>query len=139
MVAAPYFHALHSFGGIPLSRITEEPFIMRERGSGTRMATENCFDKHGIKLNVRVEPGSNEAIKQAVQAGLGLGIVSLHTLEMELALNRLAILDVESFPILRHWYIVYRSGKRLSPVTAAFTEFLLKNTAQLLKPQLSSG
>ena len=68
---------------------------------------------------------SNEAIKQAVQEGLGLGIVSMHTLEQELELNRLTILDVEYFPIVRHWYIVHRKGKRLSPVAKAFKEFVL--------------
>ena len=75
---------------------------------------------------------SNEAIKQAVQAGLGLGIVSVHTLEMELELKRLAILDVEYFPILRSWYIVHRKGKRLSPVAQAFKDFVLKHAIGIL-------
>jgi DNA-binding transcriptional LysR family regulator len=75
---------------------------------------------------------SNEAIKQAVQAGLGLGIVSIHTLEMELELKRLSVLDVESFPILRSWYVVHRKGKRLSPVAQAFKEFVVTYAREIL-------
>jgi len=63
-----------------------------------------------------MEMSRNEAIKHAVMAGLGLGIVSLHTLEFELALNRIAILSVEGFPIMKEWYLVHRSGKRMSPI-----------------------
>jgi DNA-binding transcriptional LysR family regulator len=73
-----------------------------------------------------MEMSSNEAIKQAVQAGLGLGILSLQTLEQELALKRLAVLAVEGFPIMRHWYIVHRADKRLSPVARAFKAFVLE-------------
>jgi DNA-binding transcriptional LysR family regulator len=70
---------------------------------------------------------SNEAIKQAVEAGLGLGIVSIHTLALELETKRLLILDVKEFPILRHWYLVHRHGKRLSPVAEAFRQYVLKH------------
>jgi DNA-binding transcriptional LysR family regulator len=76
---------------------------------------------------------SNEAIKQAVQAGLGLGIVSVHTLEMELETGRLVVLDVEDFPIMRHWYLVHRKGKRLSPVARAFRRFVEEEAGGLLK------
>ncbi len=124
MVAAPYFHALHSFGGIPLSRIAEEPFIMRERGSGTRMATENCFDKHGIKLNVRVEPGSNEAIKQAILGDPGIAVLSQHTRGIGSDPTGLTILDVKGFPIPWQWHVGHMRGKRQSVVARAFLEFL---------------
>jgi DNA-binding transcriptional LysR family regulator len=77
---------------------------------------------------------SNEAIKQGVEAGLGLGLVSLHTLEMELALKRLVILDVMKFPIMRYWYIVYRSGKRLSVVARVFQRFVKQEAAGILSP-----
>jgi DNA-binding transcriptional LysR family regulator len=80
-----------------------------------------------------MEMSSNEAIKQGVEAGLGLGIVSLHTLGMELALKRLVILDVVNFPIMRYWYIVYRGGKRLSLVAQAFQNFVREESAQILK------
>jgi DNA-binding transcriptional LysR family regulator len=76
---------------------------------------------------------SNEAIKQAVQAGLGLGIVSSHTLELELETRRLKILDVVDFPIRRHWYVIQRKGKRLSPAAIAFRQFVL-DEAQRFEP-----
>jgi len=76
---------------------------------------------------------SNEAIKQAVEAGLGLGIVSIHTLELELQTQRLVILNVKDFPIQRHWHIVQRSGKRLSPVAVAFKQFVLDEAVQFIR------
>jgi DNA-binding transcriptional LysR family regulator len=81
---------------------------------------------------------TNEAIKQAVQAGMGLGIVSLHTVALELETRRLAILDVESFPIMRHWFVVHRQNKRLSPVAAGFKGFLLHEAAQLMEKNQAS-
>ena len=72
-----------------------------------------------------MEMTSNEAIKQAVEADLGLGIVSIHTLELELEAGRLVVLDIKEFPILRHWYVVQRQGKRLSPVAQAFKDFVI--------------
>ena len=80
-----------------------------------------------------MEIGSNEAIKQSVQAGLGLGLLSRYTLDMELSLKRLVILDVEEFPIMRHWYVVHRQGKRLSMVAQAFKDFLLNESKQVLQ------
>jgi DNA-binding transcriptional LysR family regulator len=79
-----------------------------------------------------MEMTSNEAIKQAVEAGLGLGIVSVHTLELELEARRLVVLNVEDFPIMRHWYLVHRRGKRLSPVANVFREYLLGEAAASL-------
>jgi DNA-binding transcriptional LysR family regulator len=79
-----------------------------------------------------MEIASNEAIKQSVQAGLGLGLLSRDTLDMELALNKLVILDVEDFPIVRYWYVMHRKGKRLSTVTQAFKQFLLEEAHELL-------
>ena len=78
-----------------------------------------------------MEVGSNEAIKQSVQAGLGLGLLSRDTVEQELSLKRLVILDVAEFPIMRHWYVVHRKGKRLSAVAEAFRQFMLKETRGL--------
>ncbi len=127
----PLAHARH----IPLSRLAEETFISREAGSGTRMAAERFFDEAGTHPTASMEMSSNEAIKQAVQAGLGLGVVSVHTLEMELALDRLVILDVEGFPILRHWYVVHRQGKRFSAVAQAFLNFVMDEAELLFTPQ----
>jgi DNA-binding transcriptional LysR family regulator len=123
---APPGHPLADHRGpIALSRIQEETFVVREMDSGTRIAMERFFADRGVELKAGMEMTSNEAIKQAVEAGLGLGIVSVHTLELELETGRLVILQVEDFPILRHWYVVYRQGKRLSPIAHAFQAFLL--------------
>jgi len=86
---------------------------------------ERFFAAQGLEIRSSMEMSSNEAIRQAVQAGLGLGILSRQTLEMELALKRLAVMNVEGFPIMRHWYVVHRADKRLSPVAQAFKSFVL--------------
>jgi len=132
VIASPD-HPLALDKNISMERLQEETFIMREPGSGTRIAMERFFAEQGADLATGMEMSSNEAIKQAVQASLGLGIVSLHTLEMELEMKRLVVLDVEAFPILRHWYIVHRKGKRLSPLAQAFKEFVLENARNLLQ------
>jgi DNA-binding transcriptional LysR family regulator len=77
-----------------------------------------------------MEMNKNEAIKQAVEVGLGLGVVSLHTVERELAAGRIITLDVEGFPILRHWFLVHRQGKRLSPAAQAFRDYVLEEGAR---------
>lgn len=136
VIIAPPAHPLVGEEKIPLSRIQQETFVVRERGSGTRNAMEQFFADKGVQITTGMEMNSNEAIKQAVEAGLGLGIVSIHTLELELELKRLAVLDVEGFPITRHWYIVHRQGKRLSPVAQVFKAFVLNEgakTARMLK------
>jgi DNA-binding transcriptional LysR family regulator len=79
-----------------------------------------------------MEMGTNEAIKQAVQAGMGLGVVSLHTVELELETRRLKLLDVEGFPIRRHWHVAHRSQKRLSKVAQAFKDYLLQEASKLI-------
>jgi DNA-binding transcriptional LysR family regulator len=133
VVIAPPAHSLAKQEAISLETLQEESFIMREPGSGTRIAMERFFAERGATLTTAMEMSSNEAIKQAVQAGLGLGIVSVHTLEMELETGRLVVLDVEDFPIMRHWYLVHRKGKRLSPVARAFRRFVEEEAGGLLK------
>ncbi|WP_455198665.1 LysR family transcriptional regulator [Kaarinaea lacus] len=132
VVIAPPDHPLAMEKDIPMARMEDEVFLTRERGSGTRGAIERFFDQHGVHLTTGMEIASNEAIKQSVQAGLGLGLLSHDTLEMELALNKLVILDVEDFPIVRHWYVMHRKGKRLSPIAQAFKQFLLEEANDLL-------
>lgn len=134
VVIAPPDHPLAAEHRIPLTRIQQETFLVREQGSGTRSAMERFFSERGIRLTTGTEMSTNEAIKQAVQAGMGLGILSLNTVTLELETRRLAVLDVQSFPILRHWYIVHRTGKRLSAVAQAFKDFLLGEAATLLQP-----
>jgi len=131
VIAAPA-HPLARESGILPARLAEEPFISREQGSGTRIAVERFFEAAGLPLATAMEMSSNEAIKQAVQAGLGWGVVSIHTLEMERALNKLAILDVEGFPIVRQWYAVHRPAKRFSSVAQAFLDFVMTEAGSLL-------
>lgn len=123
-IAAPD-HPLLDARRITLQELAGQRLIMREPGSGTRNAIEHVFRKKGIEPASRTEMTSNEAIKQVVEAGLGVAIVSLHTVELELSVGRLVELPVESFPILRKWYIAQRMNKRLSPAARAFKEFVL--------------
>ena len=126
VVMAPRDHPLVDQKNIPLSRIAEEPFILREPGSGIRDTALKLFESKGLKPIVRMELGSNEAIKHGVVGGLGLSVLSLHTLTLEGASGPVAILDVEDFPIQRQWYLVYPKNKELSVVARAFVEFLLE-------------
>jgi DNA-binding transcriptional LysR family regulator len=95
---------------------------------------ERHFETQGLRAVTGMELSSNEAIKRAVEVGLGLGIVSIHTLELELETGRLVMLEVESFPIPRHWHLVHRRGKRLSPVAMTFREFVLREARGLVIP-----
>jgi DNA-binding transcriptional LysR family regulator len=108
------------------SEVEQYKFVVREKGSGTRTAMERFFRERELNLETSMEFGSNEAIKQAVQAGLGLAIVSIHTIKLELQAKVVRILDVEDLPIKRKWHLVYRKGKRLSPVAQAFRKFILE-------------
>jgi DNA-binding transcriptional LysR family regulator len=122
---APRDHPLVGEKNIPLSRIAEEPLILREPGSGIRDATLRMFEKQGLSPKVRMELGSNEAIKHAVVGGLGLAVLSLHTLSLEGPNGPVVLLDVKDFPIMRQWHLVYPKGKELSLVAQAFLEFSL--------------
>lgn len=119
-------HPLTKMSNIVLKDIIDEEFILREKGSGTRAAIERHFKKKRYRFKVASEMGSNEAIKHAVEAGLGLSIVSLHTIKLELEAYKLVILDVKSLPIMRDWYIVTSKGKRLSPAAKAFRKYILE-------------
>ncbi|HVW64490.1 MAG TPA: LysR family transcriptional regulator [Nitrosospira sp.] len=132
VVIAPPGHSLCKVRKIPIKRLERETFLLREPGSGTRSAMERFFATHHISINKGMETDTNEAIKQAVQAGMGLGIMSLRTAELELETGRLKVLDVQDFPIMRHWHVVHRKNKRLSSVAQAFKEFLLKEAPGLM-------
>lgn len=125
LVIAPFDHPLAKQKQIPLARIAQEEFVAREPGSGTRSASEAFFESHGLALRAAMEMNKNEAIKQAVEAGLGLGIVSRHTVTLELAARRLTALDVEGFPIRRQWHLVHRQNKHFSLAASAFARFVL--------------
>jgi DNA-binding transcriptional LysR family regulator len=124
VVIAPANHALARKKKIPLERLAQEPFLLREPGSGTRIATERLFGELGLKLKMRMELGSNEAIKQAVIGGLGISVLSRHTLESDTPTKQFVVLDVKGFPIKRHWYFVYPAGKQLSIIARTFADHL---------------
>jgi DNA-binding transcriptional LysR family regulator len=126
VVMAPRNHPLVGKKKIPLARVAEEQLILREPGSGIRDATLKAFDRLRLKPNVRMELGSNEAIKHAIVGGLGLSVLSLHSLTLEGPDGPVAILDVEGFPIMRQWYLVYPKRKELSLVAQAFLDFALE-------------
>jgi DNA-binding transcriptional LysR family regulator len=131
VVLASYNHPLANMKNIPAKRIAEEPFLMRESGSGTRLAAEHFFQERGLSINFKMELGSNEAIKQAVAGGLGVSVLSAHTLALEKSVNELVVLDVEGFPIRRQWYVAHAKGKQLSVVAQTFLEFLQKESKAL--------
>jgi DNA-binding transcriptional LysR family regulator len=131
VVLAPVDHPLAKEKNIPISRLSGEPFIMREPGSGTRSSVQTLFDEHGVSVKVRLELGSNEAIKQAIAGGLGISVLSRHTLGLDGATNQITILDVQGFPISRHWYVAYPAGKQLSVVARTFFEYLLEKAQQV--------
>lgn len=124
-------HALAGETSIPLERLLEEPLIGREPGSGTRSSLEKFFTEHGYSFQPAMEMNKNEAIKHAVEAGLGLGVVSLHTVRAEIASGQLCVLDFQNFPLKRQWYLVQRDGKRLSPAASAFAQLVLQDAEQL--------
>ncbi len=124
VIAAPT-HPLARKKKIQPKQLANETFLLREKGSGTRGVVERFFTSHQLSLPAHMEMGTNEAIKQSVQAGMGLGIISRHGIELELETKRLAVLDVEHFPIVRHWHIVHRKSKRPSVAAQEFERFLL--------------
>lgn len=128
VIASPE-HPLASAKSIALDRLRSEVLVVREEGSGTRAAMERHFARHGLEFHTGCELASNEAVKQAVQAGIGLGVVSAQTLELELLAGRLVVLPVAGFPIMRRWYVVQRSERRLSPAAAALRTMLLSSVA----------
>jgi DNA-binding transcriptional LysR family regulator len=127
VLVAPPNHPLVGRRRIAPAQLSPEPFIMREPGSGTRLTAEKFFAAHGVTLRNRLEVGSNEAIKQTVAGGLGLAVLSSHTLVSELALGELVQLDVQSFPLIRCWYVVYPRGKRLSAAARAFKDWMFEH------------
>jgi DNA-binding transcriptional LysR family regulator len=132
---APENHPLAGQRHISLQRFAEARVLMRERGSGTRMATERHFREHGIDLKSRMEIGSNEALKQAVAGGLGVTVMSQYALSLEPMHGQIRVLDVEGFPIMRSWYVVHAGDRKLSVVAQAFFEYLTTEARQLITLQ----
>jgi DNA-binding transcriptional LysR family regulator len=129
VVIARKDHPLAGMPNIPITRLNDEPFIMRETGSGTRQAVQRLFTEHQVSVRTRLELGSNEAIKQAIAGGLGISALSKHTLISDA--GELTILDIKEFPIPRHWYVSYLAGKQLSIIAEAFREYLLLHSEKM--------
>lgn len=134
VVIARRDHPLAGIPQIPIDKLNDEAFIVREKGSGTRQAVQALFNQYNVKVHVRLELGSNEAIKQAIAGGMGLSVLSEHTLISEGKQSELTILDVEHFPIKRRWYVAHLTGKQLSVIAQTFLEYLLEESQKMPLP-----
>ena len=132
LVAAPT-HRLAGLKNVPIEEVGREHFLLREQGSGTRAALEKALEDAGLPLQVSMQVGNNSAIKQGVVAGLGIALISRVAIDMELETNRLVILDVEGFPIIRQWRLVHVKDKYLSATARAFKSFLLQHADRRLR------
>ena len=135
MFVAPTDHPLLKVGHPTTEHLRPYSFILRERGSGTRAAMEKFMNSQRLEPRVVMEMTSNETIKQAVMAGMGLSFLSLHTLGLELEHGLIAVLDVEGTPIVRAWNVVHTLSKMLSPAAEAFRYFMLENAESHLAEQ----
>lgn len=131
IIAAPD-HPLAGRPGLDLAQVARETFLLREPGSGTRDLMRRVFADAGLPLPSGVEIGSNETIKQAVMAGMGIALLSAHTIAAELRDGRLAILPVAGLPITRQWFVVRHRDKRLLPAAQALWHFLEQRGATFL-------
>lgn len=125
-------HPLSRRRKAPLSIVKDQYFVVRESGSGTRQAMERLFAEHKLKPPIVMEMPSNETVKQAVMAGMGLSFLSLRTVRHELTSGHLVLLDIEGLPIIRHWYVTHLKSKRLSPAALAFKMFLIEEAGPLI-------
>ena len=131
IVAAPG-HPLVGKRRISRERLLQEPFIVREQGSDTFRSMQDAFGADTVRIRAAMEIASNETIKQAVIAGMGLSFLSSHAIALDVRAGKLAVLDVEGFPAWRHWYVVHRAAKRLPAIAVAFRAFLLADGARLI-------
>ena len=132
VIIAAADHPLTRRHRIPLKSLARESFIIREQGSGTRASMEHVFRERGVTFRASMEVSSNETIKQAVMAGMGLSFISSHTIGLESDTGKLAILDVVGLPIVRDWYVIHLREKILSPIASAFRAYLLENGARVI-------
>ena len=124
VMVVPAGHTLAGRSRLTLRDFTGESFLMREPGSGTRIAVEMASRRAGVSLQVGMELGSNGAIKHAVEAGLGVAVLSSHAIELERRGGGLVVVDIEGFPILRPWSIVHLRRRQLPSAVGQFIEFL---------------
>ena len=133
VVVAHVEHPLTQCSNITLEQLQKERFLVREAGSGTRLAIERLFAEQGMQVNPYMELGSSEAIKQGVMAGLGISVLSRHNLRLELAHHHIAVLDVKGFPLYYRWYAVHLKNKKLSLTARSFLDFLLQQGKDMLE------
>jgi len=131
-IVAPPDHPLARRKKLPFKALADCAFVVREEGSGTRAAMQRLFDEHRTPLNVVMTMPSNETIKQAVMAGMGLSFLSLRTVRHELASGHLALLDVAGLPQINHWFVTHLRGKKLSPAAQAGKGFLVEQAGALM-------
>ncbi len=135
----PAGHPVQGAGHPPLQLLEDYPFLMRENGSGTRSAMQAFFEDHDFNPHLTMQMTSNETIKQAVVAGLGLSFLSLHTLGLELKTGALEIVHIPDTPVMRLWNIVHMRSRILSPAAEAFRYFMLENAEQFLAAEDASA
>jgi DNA-binding transcriptional LysR family regulator len=138
IIIAAAGHRLAAAPSLPLNALAGEPFVMREDGSGTKAMTEGHFRNAGFQPRIAMVSSSNEMIKQAVMAGMGLALLSQHTCSLELALGLLAALPVEGFPLMRSWYIVQRRTLPLLPVQARLRSFLIEEGEGVIRDTMQN-
>lgn len=138
LVATPT-HRLAGLERVPIEELGREHFLLREPGSGTRAALESTFQEADVPLQISMQVGNNSAIKQGVAAGLGIALISRVALDMELETARLVILDVEGFPVVRHWRLVHVKEKHLSATAKAFKSFLIQHADRRLRHKSESN
>ncbi len=132
VVVVPPGHVLAGRAAVPPSGLAGETFLVREPGSGTRSLMERFFAESGLAPRVGMEIGSNETVKQAVMAGLGIAFLSAHTIDMEVQTSRLVILDVVGLPIVRQWHVVRMADRRLMPAADRVGRFFVEEGRQFL-------
>jgi LysR family transcriptional regulator, low CO2-responsive transcriptional regulator len=132
-------HPLAGEHDIPFARLASEPFLMREPGSGTRMIVLRLFARHGLAPKIRMDLGSDEAIREAILAGLGVSVLARYAPGLNPVLAQLVCLDVEGFPLESHWHLVYPVGKRLSAGARAFMDFARAEARSLFRDCLRAG
>jgi DNA-binding transcriptional LysR family regulator len=135
IIASPT-HPLAQRRRIQLRQLADEHFIIREEGSGTRASMERVFKERGVSIRVSMEVSSNETIKQAVMAGMGISFISSHTIGLEVNAGKLVLLDVAGLPLIRDWYVINLRDKKLSPIATAFRGFLLEKGAGIIQQAL---
>ena len=131
VLIAPATHPLAGQRHLTLAQLQDQRFILRERGSGTRMATDAHFAQAGFAPAKVLELGSNEAIKESVAAKLGMAVVSRHALAAFSPDPQVSVLNVQGFPIPSQWHLVWPRGKQLTPIATVFRQHLLAHVQTL--------